>query len=159
MNEYTELVASISTKSDLSHFLSRLEETQRGLFRTGTDVDAFIAQQFSLPVSGALIAYAGQEKVNLGDPARATEFFSSLIGSLRNLPVVTLRLAFVPNRKQLGDFSRWFSENAGGHVVFEVVEDVSLIGGAVVEYEGRIGNYSLAKKLRGFFEQSKVVSV
>ena len=153
MNEYTELVASISTKSDLSHFLSRLEETQRGLFRTGTDVDAFLAEQFSLPVTAAIIAYAQAEKANLQDPASATQFFTSLVGSLRQLPLVTLRLAYIPTRKQLQDFSRWFVDSTGEHVIFDIVLEEKLLGGAVIEYSGRIGNYSLSKKLEAFDKQ------
>lgn len=151
MNQYTELVASISTKHDLSEFIQRLEETQRGLFRTGTDVEDFISEQFALPVTSAIVSYAQSQKANLQDPGAATQFFASLVGSLRQLPLVTLRLAYLPTRKQLQDFSRWFVENTGEHVIFDIVPDPKLIGGAIIEYSGRIGNYSLEKRIGEFF--------
>jgi len=147
MNEITDLISTLATKSDLRHFLSELEKGSRGLFSTSQDTEKFLSEEFSARVASAISGYAASKKIDLSDPISATSFFKELRGELENVPVVNLHVAFEPTRKQLEGFSRWFSESLSRHVVFDVIYDPSVIGGAVIEYEGRRGDFSLKNKI------------
>lgn len=155
MNEFSALISNFPTKKDVNLTMSQLEKCEHGLFRSQGDIDKFVSEQFPERVASAIEEYARVKGANLSDPVSATDFFKELRKSLSNLSVVVLRIAFEPTKAQIARLSELLVDD-GQSVIFELKYDPDVIGGAVVEYKGKIGDYSLSKKLKTFFEASKM---
>ncbi|HEV2339959.1 MAG TPA: F0F1 ATP synthase subunit delta [Patescibacteria group bacterium] len=61
--------------------------------------------------------------------------------------VAHITLAFHPTEKQLASIRDWFTEEIHQPVQLDITIDTNLIAGAIIEYNGKHKDYTIAKKL------------
>lgn len=88
-----------------------------------------------------------KEGGSLDDPQKQLELLESLEEFLRSFCEVKLTLALFPEREVLTNINDWLKGEIKKPVVLNIETDPNLVGGAVVEYEGRWGDFSLRKKM------------
>lgn len=144
---YSEIFEHFSTKKDLSEFLSQLNSLERQFFNNKVSVSDKLEEIFSHELESSLRSATEKKKVNIEDSSEFRDFIKELTEYTQKMPVVTLRLAFEPTQKQLLEIEKWFESEIDKHVVFDVVFDESVIGGAVIEYKGKHYDFSVRKKI------------
>jgi F0F1-type ATP synthase delta subunit len=63
---------------------------------------------------------------------------------LSKIKVVKLTLAVEPTERMVDNLSNWIRKNLGDGVILDFDYNRALIGGAMVVYQGKFGDYSLA---------------
>ncbi len=63
------------------------------------------------------------------------------------MPVITLTVAFEPNKQMLKSVSEWFVVNTKKQMLFDIRIDRTLIAGAAINYEGKFLIFPSAKTL------------
>ncbi|MBI2596708.1 F0F1 ATP synthase subunit delta [Candidatus Daviesbacteria bacterium] len=69
-----------------------------------------------------------------------------------------LTLAYQPTHNQTKQIQDWFKENFDKKVSLAISVDKSLIAGAVIAYQGRIYDYSYAKRVEEVYESLQELS-
>ncbi len=73
---------------------------------------------------------------------------SQMKKTLLGLPIVKLEIAFSPSEEFLQKISNWMEKNLGKKVILDVTVNPKIIGGAIIEYQGKWRDFSLVKKLK-----------
>ena len=71
-----------------------------------------------------------------------------LAGQLLNRPVLGLTVAREPSAAGMRRLLAWLVKHGPGECVVELVVDASVVGGAIVEWQGRRGEYAVAQVLK-----------
>jgi len=88
-----------------------------------------------------------KEKIISKVPEKNQIFFENLKKYLQNLPQIKMEIAFQPKREFLKEISSWVEKESKQKVVLDLIFNPEIIGGAIIEYQGRYFDFSLAKKV------------
>ena len=67
---------------------------------------------------------------------------------LKKIPVVNLTIAYKPPHTHLEIFSSFLERALGQQVLLSIKTQEDLIGGAVIEFNGKYGNYTISEKCK-----------
>lgn len=84
---------------------------------------------------------------NLDNTDRQLEVLNAMEERLHHLPEIRIKLAYEPDADVLSDIRNRLEAEIGKPPVLDLEVDSGLVGGAIIEYQGRWGDFSLAKKM------------
>lgn len=78
-------------------------------------------------------------------------FLAGLRNAIGKLKYLNLTVAFEPNLDTVGRLYAWVKQNIGDGVVIDFTINKSILGGAIVEYKGKIKNLTILSKIEDYF--------
>lgn len=87
------------------------------------------------------------EGAHIRNPEKQLEVLEAIQNRLEQLPEIKLTLAYDPDKGQLAEIKSWLKERIGASPVLDLTIDSDLVGGAIVEFRGRWGDFSLRKAM------------
>ncbi len=76
--------------------------------------------------------------------------FNKLRNQLSEISQVKMEVAFSPSRETVEEFIQWFEENMNKRVVLDLTVNPEIMGGVIIEHEGRWIDMSLKEKLKDY---------
>lgn len=149
------LLALIKTKAYSDEMIGKIDELKDCLYNKRIDLDKKMGELFSFELKEKIKAYSWQEQVNLNDPESFGKFLTNLRNHIKNMPVVTIKVAFNPDDEIVKEICNWFVENFGKNVLIDLVYDKSLIAGAVIIFNESSKDFSLKKKIEEKYGQDQ----
>src|SRR3989344_9517789 len=147
------LLSLIKTKLHADEIIEKIDELKDSLYNKRIDLDKKMGELFSFELKEKIKAYSWAEQVNLNDPESFGKFLSNLRSHIKNMPVVTIKIAFEPDEEIVKETSSWFMENFGKNVLIDLIFDKSLIAGAIVTFNEISKDFSLKKKLEERYKE------
>ena len=145
MNSIKDVIATAFERDLLTQFLDQFDQI---IFNSQFIVKNFIAEKLQSPLAEFVCSYLTQS----GEGSDALFVQSKrLRQEVAGLPVITLTVPFQVDQQIASGITAKAREVTGLPVLVELKIDKSLIGGAVVEGNGRVGEYSF----RRYFEKRK----
>jgi F0F1-type ATP synthase delta subunit len=145
MNSIKDVIATAFERDLLTQFLDQFDQI---IFNSQFIVKNFIAEKLQSPLAEFVCSYLTQS----GEGSDALFVQSKrLRQEVAGLPVITLTVPFRVDQQIASGITAKAREVTGLPVLVELKIDKSLIGGAVVEGNGRVGEYSF----RRYFEKRK----
>lgn len=141
------LLSLFKTKSFAEEVLEKIDELKENLYNRRIDLDKKMGELFSYEMKEKIKSFAWQEQINLNDPESFGKFLSDIRTFIKNMPVVTISIAFQPDDEIVKQISEWFTEQYGKNVVLDLIFDKSLIGGAVIVFNETSKDFSIKKRL------------
>lgn len=149
MNTVINKIVRLSERDNLLNFLDQLEKI---IYNQNIDVKTFIEKNAPFHISGEIIGFLGYVV-----DVRDTDLFSVRIKELKNdlkaLPVIRLTISFEPGNAFVDYLAHLFRNEFGNPVIFDFIKDESILAGAIIEGESRIGKYLLSE----YFETRKEI--
>ena len=149
------LLALIKTKAYSDEMIGKIDELKDCLYNKRIDLDKKMGELFSFELKEKIKAYSWQEQVNLNDPESFGKFLTNLRNHIKNMPVVTIKIAFNPDDEIVKEVCNWFVENFGKNVLVDLVYDKNLIAGAVIIFNESSKDFSLKKKIEEKYGQEE----
>jgi F0F1-type ATP synthase delta subunit len=81
------------------------------------------------------------------------EWLKILLAKISSLPIVSLTLAFEPDESTTKIISGWFPLNINNQALLNITVQPDLIDGAVVDFNGKHGDFSLKPTFDRILEQ------
>jgi hypothetical protein len=97
-----------------------------------------------------------EAQTTLADAARMQTVLAAAQRQLENLPLMTITAAIAVNRAAALKIVRWLERAGPGPLKLELAYDPEIVGGAVIEWQGKRSDYSLAKKLDDKYIAAKI---
>ena len=141
------LLSLIKTKLHADEIIEKIDELKDSLYNKRIDLDKKMGELFSFELKEKIKSYSWAEQVNLNDPESFGKFLSNLRGHIKNMPIVTIKIAFEPNAEIVTEVSSWFVENFGKNVLVDLILDESLVAGAVIVFDESEKDFSLKKRI------------
>jgi F0F1-type ATP synthase delta subunit len=141
---YSELLNNIFTVDDAVNLLTEVLVLKKSLY--GNDANSWDdALNNLVRKSTAVIVNAEISKFK--NEISKIDYLLTVERQLMGLKSVKLILACEPSIKLVETIALWLKANVGRSVVLDITLDKKLIGGAIVEYDGKYGDFSLKSKL------------
>lgn len=141
------LLALIKTKAYADETIEKIDELKESLYNKRVDLDKKMSELFSFELKEKIKAYSWQEQVNLNDPESFGKFLSNLRNHVKNMPVITIKIAFTPDEEIVKEVSAWFIENFGKNVLIDMSYNKNIIAGSIVSFNETEKDFSLRKKI------------
>jgi len=125
------MIDSLITKSQSLDFLDKLEKLKAAKYEKGS---------FEVKV----------KKIFGEDLSIKESEIDKLIKEIKERPVVELTLSFEPSEKSLRKIGVWIEQNIEKNVLIDIRVDTGIVGGAVVEYNGKHFDGSWSKRIFNF---------
>jgi F0F1-type ATP synthase delta subunit len=146
---------TLYTKHDASILLDRLETVEKSLFNVKLPFEQAVKSAFSFAAAEEFLEYVRQSGVPATAPEALRKHLDTVKSEVQNLPTATIIVASTPTTDTLKYISKWFDANIGERVLLDVTVDHTLIGGVVIEYNGKYADYSLKKLLSSRFSKKE----
>lgn len=147
-----KFLEKIITTEDLNYFLEEIETSRKLLFR---EIDLPLSKRLEGKVSKDFQKFV-ERMEELGkiskDLEKSKDFFFDFKNYLQKIPRVKLLLAFKPRREFLEKISEFLEKELGKKIILDVLLNPEIVGGVVLEYEGKYLNLSLLKKIENFLK-------
>jgi F0F1-type ATP synthase delta subunit len=75
------------------------------------------------------------------------DFFDNLKNYLKKIKIIKIKIAFKPSEVFLIKLSNWIKKNIDEKSVLDIEYDAKIIGGAVIEYQGKRIDFSIESKI------------
>ena len=141
--EPIDLSDFFTTKAEADDFLSQLTTLAEMFFRTNFNFENALTQQLGITKADRFLAVMRANNVNPASLPTVKEFVSVLIQKITTMPVITLTVAFEPNKQVLKSVSEWFVVNTKKQMLFDIRIDRTIIAGAAINYEGKFSDFSI----------------
>jgi len=141
-----ECVRKILPKKDFLSFAEEINRRQQSVFKNKSGFQ----EEDKKPENGLLSACfktLEKEGIFLETPEKESAFLEELKKHLLEMPSLKLEIAFEPAEKFLEKISLWLEKELGQKIILDINVNSKIIGGAIIEYQGKYLNLSLEKEI------------
>jgi F0F1-type ATP synthase delta subunit len=144
-SEYKQILQSlVRTREDVNILLSELDVLEKSIFRVGegdfsSSLNNLIRAKTKTVVEPFFLAGTIEKKIIM------------VKEKLKNLEYLNLTTAFEPSNETIRKISLWIRQNIGQEAVINLSFDKKIIGGAIVEYKGKVVNATLLPLIDNYF--------
>lgn len=88
-----------------------------------------------------------KENSDFLNPNQQCAFFEDLKKNLKKIPQLKLEVAFEPSVEFLLKIKQWFYEKNRKEIILDFLVNPGIVGGAIIEYQGKYCNFSVGKEI------------
>ena len=144
---FTAFSNTVYDMAGLGRLFDQINLIERSLFK---DKQGMISEKARDYLTGNIIAvFEEVEKVGLEpqDDQGQLKFLRDLMTYLQNLPVVKVTVAFESTHSYVMKLNNQISGYLGKKCILEMIIDEDVIGGAIIEFNGKMSDQTLKIKL------------
>lgn len=143
---FEDLAEKIITKEELIFFLEEISVAQKEIFKKE---EGFLSKKVEGRISEDLKKYSK-------NPEQQFYFLEQLKKYLLNIPQVKLEIVFSPSANFLNKISSWLKKEIGKKIFLDLVLNPEIVGGVIIEYQGKYRNFSLAKEIDKIIAEKRI---
>ncbi len=153
---YSDLLSLIKTTLEAQHMLHEIDILVTHLYRieAGTP-EEIIAKYVSHDLATSLTQSFKRNGISWEDQKQTKEFLLGLKSSIETVKVLKLTLAFKPDSHMVSLFSARVLAGLGQYILLDLSYDPSIMGGAIISFQGVYKNFTLKKRIADVFEQQR----
>lgn len=152
---YSDILKTIRTTEEAAELDQEIEFLLESLFKVGKSFDKVLAESVRVSTASAVSAAIANKKRTKPSREEIGAFLEGLRKRLQEKKRLRLTLAFEPSESVIDALAAWTSRNLGEEWLLEFSRDDSVVGGCVIEQEGRYADYSVRKRLDEEFATKK----
>ncbi len=141
--EDLDLSSFFTTKPQAIDFSTRLATISQELYHTNFSLEKSLMEQFGMQKKDKFITVLRENKIHTESNSDLVTFFTAIQEKISLLPVLSLTIAFEPEEQTLKRISEWFVLTMHKQVLFEILVDPTLIGGAAITFNGKYKDCSI----------------
>ncbi len=141
---YSDILSQIHTKYDSDALLLGLDAVKKAIYSKDGDLFAAVNQNISANLAALL-----SQKLAANSPDK---YIEGLEMELKNMKLIKLGLAFMPTQKTVDSLFEWINTNLGEGFIVDIMVKPEILGGALIDCEGKYFDASLVKLVDEFFK-------
>jgi len=147
---YPEIVSALATtRTEVNMLLSELDLLTRSLYMVNKG-------NFTEVMETGIRAKTALSISQLVNEKNREQVLNGLRDAINLLNYLGLTIAFEPNMEIISKLNTWVKQNVGPNVALDITIDKSILGGAVIEYNGRIFSSTIQTKVKDYFINNNV---
>ena len=157
--QYLDIIDLIQTKSQADTYLSEIELLRNSLYNVKDTVDEKMGKYLSQSLKERILSQCGKGGINSKNDKEFGHFLDGLKTTIQGLKKVTLHIAFEPKSDTIKTIFSWFSVNHKERLIIDVLVDKDLVGGAIIDFEGKHKEVTLKHALEEKFKKGEIKSL
>ncbi len=151
-----DILKSLKTTKEAKEFSSNIDLLLGDLFKDyKKPFEETLKERVDLKTAEALKRAFNDKSINLNDNMAVENFLTSLKNEVQKLKILKLYLAFDPTDEITEDILEWVSKNIGAGIILDIEKNESLIGGAIIVFNGKYQDLTIKKQLEELFDKKK----
>ncbi len=144
---FSEIEKKVNSREDLIFYLEEIDRASELILK---NPNKKLAEKLKTKISGDLfkILIKLEQKKKNKDFQGLISFLDSLRDYLSSLSQVKLEIAFLPQEETIAKINRWFEKELKKKVVLDIRVNSRIGGGAIIEYQGKLANFSLVQEIK-----------
>jgi len=135
--------------SQINNTLESLFKIKRGSFSQVLD------KNMGAENAQILKKIAEEKKIDLSNHSSLEKLLFEIKQEISKVKVLKLYLAIDPTPQIIENTSSWVKENLGEDVVLDIERDETILGGAIISFDGQYKDFSLRKTLDEIFKSKR----
>jgi len=151
-----DILEYIKTIDQLEDFSLEIDTVLSGLFKTGNkNIDEVLGKTVGESTADTLRKIIKKNKIDSLDYSSLDKLLNNLKEELKKIKVLKISLAIDPSKEQIEHIFNWVKENLGEGIILDIDKDESMLGGAVISFNGQYKDFSLKRALEKIFKNKK----
>lgn len=152
---YSDILKSLKTVKETEEFSSKIDVLLNSLFKTqAKPLEELLKKLLDLKTGEIVKQAMSVKNINPSDHAAIEALLNDIKKEIQKLRVLKLYLAFDPTTEIIDNIFEWVLKNIGNGIILDIEKDESIIGGAIVVFEGRYKDLTIRKR----FEEMNIFS-
>jgi F0F1-type ATP synthase delta subunit len=140
----------LQTSHHIKEVIYALDNLHAEIFKKQRTPLEVLKTDVPFPLSDSLINLAANDyKVDLNSSIDAEMFFKELREQISQLPILTITVAKPPTLDLVKQINDWVIANIKGFAATDFVIDKTLIGGAIIDFQGKTRDHTIKKLITG----------
>ncbi len=153
---YSDLIILVKTTTEAQHLLTEIDILLRLLYTLENGrPDAILTKYVSHDFAVSLIRSFKKNNISWDDQEKTKDFLFGLKKSIEAAKVLKLTLSFKPDSHMVSLFSGHITRTFGQYILLDFTYDPSIMGGAIISFQGVYKNFTLKKRIADVFEQQR----
>lgn len=152
---YSDILSNIKTTDQARELLSEIDILLDALFKTDTNAFEKALNSISILASQTLREAFQKDNISFEDKTMIKECLIGLKEEMQKLKTLKLSLAFEVSEGSIDNLFAWVVKNIGEGCILDIKEDKKILGGTIIEFEGKYKDLSLKKTLEETFANKK----
>lgn len=151
-----DILGDIKTVAELDNFLAEIENVLAGLFKVrNRNIDQILDKTAGKSTADKIKRLIAQDKINPTDYDSLEKLLTTLKETLKKIKTLKISLAIDPPGKMVEHFFDWVKENIGQGIILDIDKDETILGGAIITFNGIYKDFSLRRSLEEIFKSKK----
>lgn len=149
---FTELLTFVKTTADADQLESQIERLLTRIFQINKQsFEKELEANLNLNLAGAIKRIFTTQNLSYSKPEEMKAFLEQMRKELTACKVLTLTISFEPSHETIDLFFDWVRRELGPGIILELNADKTIVGGAIIVYQGKFMDMSIRKKLDDLF--------
>ena len=148
---YSDILKSIKTTNDAQELLNEIDTLLSSLFQAQNQGLEQTLREIRVNTAN----YLRQSFTALNDRDKINNFLIKLKEKLHGMKILKISLSFEASQNSIDNLFNWVLKNLGVGIILNIKTDKSLLGGTIIEFEGRYKDLTLKKKLEEVFASKR----
>jgi len=149
---YYDLMTSLKTTREVENFTSEIDNLKLTFFDCkGKSIKDGLCT-ISSGYAEKIAQIFKKNNLDINDKDAFSSFLETLKGLIKKFKVVKLVLAFDPAEKTITRIHNFVKEIIGIGYILDIEVSRNVLGGAIVEFDGKYKDFSLRKKIEDTFK-------
>jgi F0F1-type ATP synthase delta subunit len=144
---YKELFAEIHTVTESFDLMHQLDALSQSLFNTKMTLEQKLDLYLEFSIKNNLLMLMEKSGIDMNDANAIEKFIAELKKRVKEIPVFEFEIAYEPNSNTIKHVAEWIYFNLQQNVLLDVKINPDLIAGAIIGFRGKMGDFSLKKKI------------
>lgn len=145
---YFDIITSIKTVAQMNHVSSEIDHLVESLFTTAPKSLENTLNEVGIDTATKIKEMLKKKGLKMEDKEEIKNLLVGLKELLKKFKVIKLTLAIDPSFKIIENMSKWISSNLGEGYILNIETDETLMGGAIVVFNGTYNDLTLKKSLQ-----------
>lgn len=151
---YSDLINSLKTREEVNNLTLEIDKLETLSISSKMSFDKAI-EAISQTTSKKIIEIFKKFNLDFNDKELISDFLQTLKDLIKKFKVIKLILTFDPSLKTIENIHEFISQNLGTGYILDIEIDRSVLGGAVLMFNGKYKDFSLRKSLEEVFANKK----
>lgn len=148
---YYDFINSIETIGERDQIASEIDYLLESIFENSNDPLTNALKKISVQTEEKLKGIFKKNNLDILDRETVKNDLSQLKKILKSFKVIKLSIAFYPSREIIEKVSKWIKSNLGAEYLLDIEVNKSIIGGAIIVFNGKYRDMTLRKTLEETF--------
>ena len=152
---YFDLITSLKTTREVDDLSSEIDTIESKLLQPKKVSLKKALTSISSNSAKRITEMFEKNNLDMTDKEQVSDFPETLKNLIKKFKVIKLTLAFDPTGETIENIHEFVSENIGIGYILDIEVDETVLGGAVIMFNGRYKDFTLRKSLEESFVNKK----
>ncbi|MEK7502667.1 MAG: F0F1 ATP synthase subunit delta [Patescibacteria group bacterium] len=153
---YYDALRDIKLIEQVEEFSSEIDNILSSLFKVkNRNIEEILDKTVGQKTLGIVKKLVQENKIDSSDYNSLDKLLNGIKQDLKKIRILKMSLAIDPTPETIDRLFDWVKKNLGEGIVLDIDKDESILGGAIISFDGIYNDLSLRKTLEGIFQTKK----